>query len=186
MRAFLLAELPTWEIRSLADQGERGDPFPETGRTFLENARGKSLFYSKNREELTLGEDSGLEIDALDGAPGVFSARFAGPQATDDANIAKVLRLLRGVPRGKRSGRFVSSLVLSRKGRVIREFQASVEGVILEARRGSGGFGYDPVFFHPPSRSTFAELPPEEKNRISHRGQVLRLLRDFLRDGETG
>ena len=185
MRAALHSGLSSWEIVSLSDL-DHCDPYPETGRTFLENARGKSLFYSRGFEGLTLGEDSGLEIDALEGAPGVISARFAGPRATDESNIAKVLQLMRGVPKEQRSARFVSSLVLSRRGRVIREFQASVEGEILEACRGSGGFGYDPLFYYPPLDKTFAELPPEEKNRVSHRGRVLRKLRAFLMDGEPG
>lgn len=185
MRACLLAGLPSWEICSLDDL-DHYDPFPETGRTFLENARGKSLFYGRDWEGLTLGEDSGLEIDFLEGAPGVFSARFAGPQATDESNIAKVLSLMRGVPEEKRSARFVSNLVLSQHGRVVREFQANVEGILLESCRGSGGFGYDPLFYYPPLDKTFAELPPEEKNRISHRGQGLRQLQLFLRDSDPG
>jgi XTP/dITP diphosphohydrolase len=186
MRAYLLVELTSWEIVSLADLNEIREPYPETGSTFLDNARGKSLFYGRGFGGYTLGEDSGLEIDALEGAPGVYSARFAGPQATDETNIAKVLRLMQGIPREKRSARFVSSLVLSRGGRVIREFQDRVEGEILEACRGSGGFGYDPLFHHPPSGRTFAELAPEEKNRVSHRGRVLRRLRRFLKECETG
>jgi XTP/dITP diphosphohydrolase len=167
------------EISSLAALGPI-DPFPEHGLTFAENARGKSRFYSRNWEGLTLGEDSGLEIDHLGGAPGVLSARFSGPEATDESNIEKVLRLLEGVPPEKRTARFVSCMALSRHGRVITEIQRTAEGRVLDQRRGRSGFGYDPIFYYPPLRRTFAELKPEEKNRVSHRGRALSGLREYL------
>ena len=154
--------------------------YPETGRTFMENARGKGLFYSQHCEYLTLAEDSGLVIDHLDGAPGVFSSRFAGPKATDEENLQKALFLLEGLPWEKRSARFVSSMVLCEKGNIIKEIEEKVEGFITTKKRGSGGFGYDPIFFYPPLNKTFAELIPEEKNVVSHRGRALTRLSSFL------
>ncbi len=173
-----LKNLPV-ECYSLRDIREEAR-FPETGKTFLENARGKSLFYSRSWDGLTLAEDSGLEIDALGGAPGVRSARFAGPGATDEENLQKVLRLMEGVPPDKRTARFVSSMVLSRKGRVEEEIQKEVRGFITEETRGRGGFGYDPIFYYPPLGKTFAQLSSQEKNAVSHRGMALRLLRERL------
>jgi XTP/dITP diphosphohydrolase len=156
------------------------EPFPEHGRTFSDNAHGKSLFYGRLWDGLTLGEDSGLEIDHLDGAPGVYSARFSGPEASDRSNIRKVLDLLRDVPEAQRTARFVSCMVLSRQGRVLTEILARAEGRILRSPRGVRGFGYDPIFYYPPLEKTFAELEREEKNRVSHRGQALSRLREFL------
>lgn len=154
--------------------------FPEEGETFLDNARGKSLFYSQGGEYLTLAEDSGLEIDYLHGAPGVYSSRFSGPEATDEANLQKVLRLLNGVPPQKRKAHFVSCMVLSLKGHVVTEIQEYVHGSIALEKKGSGGFGYDPIFFYPPLRKTFAELSSVEKNAISHRGRAMDKLYRFL------
>jgi XTP/dITP diphosphohydrolase len=162
------------------------EPFPERGRTFSENARGKSLFYSRHWDGLTLGEDSGLEIDHLAGAPGVLSARFSGPDATDETNLRKVLRLLEGVPAEERTARFVSCMALSRGGRVIFEIQECAAGRVLDHKRGRSGFGYDPIFYYPPLRRTFAELEPAEKNRVSHRGQALCRLRDYLLSVNVG
>ncbi|MBN1271998.1 MAG: RdgB/HAM1 family non-canonical purine NTP pyrophosphatase [Candidatus Aminicenantes bacterium] len=154
--------------------------YTETGKTFQENARGKSLFYSRLWPGLTLAEDSGLEIDYLGGAPGVFSARFSEPRATDEKNIQKTLALMKNVPENKRSARFVSCLVLSKKGKIITEIQDCIEGVILREKRGKGGFGYDPIFFFPPLGKTFAEIDPKTKNRVSHRGRTLKKLGVFL------
>jgi XTP/dITP diphosphohydrolase len=160
---------------------DRFEPFPEKGETFLENARGKSIHYSRGWEGITLGEDSGLEIDFLGGAPGVLSARFAGPRATDAENIQKVLDLMQGVPWARRRARFVSTMVLSRKGQVLVEIEATAEGYLLDYPQGSYGFGYDPIFYFPPLKKTFAELVPQEKNRVSHRGQALNKFKRFLR-----
>ncbi|MFH2043072.1 MAG: RdgB/HAM1 family non-canonical purine NTP pyrophosphatase [Acidobacteriota bacterium] len=156
------------------------DVHRETGQTFAENARGKALYYDRGPDTLTLGEDSGLEIDALDNRPGLFSARFAGPDASDEDNIQKVLQLMKGVPNAGRSARFVSCLALAENGRIIKEFLGMVNGYILRSRRGESGFGYDPIFFYPPLNKTFAELEPEEKNAVSHRGQALRALLSYL------
>ena len=156
--------------------------FPEKGKTFLENARGKSLHYSQFGKDLTLAEDSGIEIDHLNGAPGVYSSRFAGPDATDEDNLQKVLRLLDGTPPEKRKARFVSCMVLSRRGQIITEIQEHADGLITSQKKGHGGFGYDPIFFYPPLGKTFAELSPEEKNTVSHRGRALDKLYAFLRE----
>jgi len=156
------------------------ETFPERGKTFAENARGKSLFYSKHWEGLTLAEDSGLEIEHLKGAPGVLSARFSGPQATDEKNNQKVLELMKGVRSEQRQARFVSCMILTQKGKIIKEIEETAEGLVASEKRGSCGFGYDPIFYYPPLGKTFAELSPEEKNRVSHRGQALKKLKEFL------
>jgi XTP/dITP diphosphohydrolase len=152
----------------------------ETGRTFAENARAKALFYSRQWPGWTLADDSGLEIDALDGAPGVRSARFSASRPSDAKNNRKVLRLLGAAPAPARGARFVCVMVLARAGRVVAEFRGEVRGRIAPAPRGSSGFGYDPLFYYPRLRRTFAELPPEIKNGISHRGRAVRKLRLFL------
>ncbi len=167
------------QICSLRDL-EISAVFPETGRDFIENSRGKGLFYSQYCEDLTLAEDSGLAIDYLNGAPGVFSSRFAGPEATDEENLQKALILLEGLPWEKRKARFVSCMVLCEKGNIIKEIEGSVEGFIAFEKKGTRGFGYDPIFFYPPLNKTFAELTPEGKNAVSHRGRALSQLSSFL------
>lgn len=167
------------EVAGLADVGPVRAP-AERGRTFEANARAKSLFYSRRFPGLVLAEDSGLEIDALDGAPGVRSARFSAPRPTDEKNNRKVLRLLDGVPAAARKARFVCVMVLSERGRIVAEFRGQVRGRIGSAPRGRDGFGYDPLFYYPPLRAAFAELAPEVKNRVSHRGRAVAKLRRFL------
>ncbi len=152
----------------------------ERGTSFLENATAKSLFYSRKWKGLTLAEDSGLEVDALGGAPGVRSARFSAPGPTDDKNNRKTIRLLGNVPSGERGARFVCAMVLAKDGGIMREIRGEVRGRIGLAPRGRSGFGYDPLFYYPPLRKTFAELLPAEKNAVSHRGRALRKLREFL------
>jgi len=154
--------------------------FVEEGQTFLENARGKSLFYNQQHRVLTLAEDSGLEIEHLKGAPGVFSSRFSGPLATDEENIKKVLELMEDVPFEERKAQFVSGMVIADKDRIIKEIREKVKGFLIFEKKGNYGFGYDPLFFYPPLEKTFAELLPEEKNRISHRGRALKKLKAFL------
>lgn len=170
VRIFSLADLKIFEF------------FLETGETFLDNARGKSLFYSQKWEGITLAEDSGLEIEYLNGAPGVLSARFSDPGATDEKNNDKVLTLLEQVPKNKRKARFVTFMVLSQKGIVITELEGWVEGIITRERRGENGFGYDPLFFYPPLYRTFGQLSDKEKNKVSHRGRALLKLKAFLKD----
>jgi XTP/dITP diphosphohydrolase len=152
----------------------------ERGRTFEENARAKGLFYSRRWPGPTLAEDSGLEIDALGGAPGVRSARFSAPRPSDEKNIRKALRLLDGTPARARKARFVCVMVLAEKGRIVAQFRGEVRGRIAPTPRGEAGFGYDPVFYYPPLRRTFAELAPGIKNKVSHRGRALAKLRRFL------
>lgn len=176
-------ELSEFPVRSLSLTDLKiFESFPETGETFLDNARGKSLFYSQKWEGITLAEDSGLEIEYLNGAPGVLSARFSDPGASDEKNNDKVLSLLEQVPDSKRKARFVSFMVLSQKGIVITELEGRVEGTITREKRGENGFGYDSLFFYPPLNRTFGQLSNQEKNKVSHRGQALLKLKSFLKD----
>jgi len=153
----------------------------ETGKTFLENARLKSLAWSLKTRHLVLAEDSGLEVEHLNGRPGIYSARFSAPRPTDEKNIRKVLRLMTGVPWSKRRARFVSCLVLAKEGKILKEAKGEVRGFIAEQKRGRRGFGYDPIFYYPPWKKNFGELEPEEKNRVSHRGRAIRKMKAFLR-----
>jgi XTP/dITP diphosphohydrolase len=166
-------------ILTLADLGIRTS-YSEKGTTFEHNARGKSLFYSKKSEFLTLAEDSGLAVEYLAGAPGIYSARFSGPRATDEKNIQKVLRSMKNVPKQERRAQFICCLVLSQHGRVIKIVTGRVRGTIALAKKGSRGFGYDPIFYYHPFRKTFGELTPGEKNRVSHRGRALVKMKRFL------
>lgn len=168
-------------VLSLAGAGIR-DACPEKGATFLENARGKSRFYSRRTGYLTLAEDSGLEIEALGGAPGAYSARFSGKHATDEKNIRKVLRLMTNVPAAGRRARFVCCMVLSMGGRIIKTMSGQVQGRIAFDKKGVGGFGYDPIFYYKPLGKTFAELAPEKKNAVSHRGRALKKMVAFLKN----
>jgi len=158
-----------------------GPPPAERGKTFSENARAKGLYYGRRWAGPVLADDSGLEVEALGGAPGVRSARFSAPRPTDAKNYLKVLRLLASVPPKFRTARFVCVMVLVRGGRVVGEFRGEVRGRIALEPRGLSGFGYDPIFYHPSLRKTFAELPEAIKNEVSHRGRALRKLRAFLR-----
>lgn len=173
-----LAGLPV-ELLSLEDIGASAD-VEENGRSFGENARLKSLAYSMESDGLTLAEDSGLEVEHLNGAPGIFSARFSAPYPTDEKNIRKVLMLMKNVPWDKRLARFICCLTLAKKGQVIEETQGRVQGRIALAPAGDRGFGYDPIFYYYPLRRTFGQLPPEMKNKVSHRGRALRKMRAFL------
>jgi len=167
------------KVITLDDLGVAAE-FPETGSTFAENARGKSQFYSLLTGLPTLADDSGLEIEALGGAPGVYSARFSDPGATDARNIRKVLRALIGIPASERGARFVCSMALSHEGRILKSTRGTVRGRIILAPRGTAGFGYDPIFFYRPFGRTFGELSDDEKQSISHRGRALRLMIAFI------
>lgn len=159
---------------------------PEEKPTILENAIFKALHYSRYSNALTLADDTGLEVDALGGAPGVHSARYAGDLASDAKNNQKLLSDLEGVPKEKRSARFVCVMAVAFRGRLIKSFHGHCDGRILAAPRGTGGFGYDPLFLCPTLNKTFAELTTDEKNKISHRGKALERVHDyFLYSTET-
>jgi len=159
----------------------------ETGRTFEENATLKAIAASKKLPSLVVADDSGLEVEALGGAPGIFSARYAGENAGDVPNVNKLLRELqkRNVATETRSARFRCVIVLAQNGKVLGRFEGVVEGKIVDSPRGSGGFGYDPIFEPKGFDQTFAEMTPESKNKISHRGQAIAALRKALRDIEN-
>jgi non-canonical purine NTP pyrophosphatase (RdgB/HAM1 family) len=156
----------------------------ETGDTFLANACLKAAGYARQFDTWALADDSGLEVDALDGAPGVSSARWAKRHEAgegDAANNALLLRQLDAVPDGRRTGRFVCVLALADpKGRIILTARDTVEGQILRSPRGSNGFGYDPLFYIDSLRKTTAELSPAEKHAVSHRGKALRRMRTLM------
>jgi XTP/dITP diphosphohydrolase len=156
--------------------------FEESAETFAENAAGKAEYYSRGISKCVLADDSGLVVPALGGEPGVRSSRYAGPECDARKNIAKLLAALAGKTGADREARFVCVLALARAGRVMAVFSGDVAGTILEAPRGSGGFGYDPVFYFQPAGKTFAELPPGEKNRLSHRGRAFEKLAAFLQE----
>lgn len=175
--AELLAGLEV-RVLTLADVDPNLD-IPETGETFMENARQKAVFAAQHTGMLTLADDSGLDVDALDGAPGVHSKRFAD---TDAARIAKLLQHLQGVPAEQRTARFHCAVVIAEpNGDVLEEIEDTVEGVIIDMPRGDQGFGYDPVFLPEGFDRTLAELGMEEKNAISHRGKAFRRAAVFLR-----
>lgn len=165
-------------------------PVVEDGMTFEENARKKAVAYSLSTPgRLVVADDSGLEIDALGGAPGVHSARYAADEphaaecnADDDANNARVLRELASVAPDKRTGRFVCVLAAARDGHALQTFRGTAEGIILNAPRGNGGFGYDPLFYFPQIDKTFAELSATEKARFSHRGAAFRAFLEWHRN----
>ncbi|MCC6264217.1 MAG: RdgB/HAM1 family non-canonical purine NTP pyrophosphatase [Bryobacterales bacterium] len=183
MREFALAaaDLPDCEIAPLP--GFRELPaVEESGTTFEENARIKAVHYSGFTGELVFAEDSGLVVDALDGAPGVYSARFAGGGASDAANNHLLLERLRGAE--DRTAHFECVIALARQGNVLATFEGSMEGSILHEPRGTSGFGYDPLFFHAPCGRTTAELTAAEKFPISHRGQAFRALLRWLNRGD--
>jgi XTP/dITP diphosphohydrolase len=154
-------------------------PAPEeTGSTFAENAALKASYYSGFTSEFVFADDSGLVVDALGGEPGIRSARFAGPAASDAENNNLLLERLKGVK--ERTASFVCAVTLARAGQLIETFLGSVHGELLEAPRGENGFGYDPLFFYSPFGKTFAEIRAEEKFRVSHRGIALRELFQYL------
>lgn len=155
-------------------------PCEETGVTFEENAVQKALYYSRFCDGYLFVDDSGLEVDALGGAPGVYSARFAGPDATDAENNRLLLEKTRGV--SDRTARFVCVVALAESGRLVRTFRGVVEGRLLEAPQGTNGFGYDPIFFYPPFGCSFGEAPLKRKMEVSHRAEALRKMRTYLED----
>lgn len=152
----------------------------EAGATLQENARFKALGLAAALNCWVLADDSGLEVDALGGAPGVLSARFAGRHGDDSANNLKLLDALVSVPEENRTARFRCAIALAEPGRILLAFEGACEGLITFAPRGGRGFGYDPLFYYPPAGQTFGELEDAIKNRVSHRAQALRKLRQGL------
>ena len=175
----ILAGLPV-DIVGLDHVPHVAEP-EEIGRTFEENARAKARYYAAATGEVAVAEDSGLEIDALDGAPGVYSARYGLPDAV---TYAQKFALLYGALAAKGTmaspARFVCALAMAAGDQVVFQTRGSVEGVIAVEPKGSGGFGYDPILYYPPLGRTLAELTPAEKAAIGHRGQAFRALRQFL------
>ena len=154
--------------------------FAESAPTFAENSAGKAIHYSQFTDELLIADDSGLVVPSLGGAPGVHSARYAGPNASDADRVRKLLEEMREKSGDERRARFVCVLTLAQQGRALAVFSDSVEGVIAAEPRGSGGFGYDPVFYFPKLGRTYAEITREEKNEYSHRGRAFRKLLQLL------
>ena len=167
------------ELMTLADFPGIDAP-EETGRTFAENARLKALYYARHTGELTVAEDSGLEIDALDGAPGIESARFGGVDSSYPEKFALIYDALKARKAVGSPARFVCVLALARDGGVAFETRGTVEGELATEPKGAGGFGYDPIFFYPPFGCTLAEADADRKAEVSHRGEAFRALRAYF------
>ena len=174
----ILSDTPV-EIVCLGDV-DAGGGVEETGATFAENADQKAVYYSELARLPTLADDSGLEVDALGGAPGVFSARYAGPGCSDDDNNGKLLGELADVNEEERTARFRCAVSFAVEGKVLARSEGTIEGRIGFENKGRNGFGYDPLFYVPEEGCTAAELLPERKNIISHRGQAFRAIKDIL------
>jgi len=172
---------PQFQVNDLAEHPEIPH-IAEIGRTFEDNAILKAVAVWKLVPGFVVADDSGLEVDALGGAPGIYSARYAGAAASDGEKIEKLLEELErvGAPKDARRARFRCVLALARKGEVLGVFEGVVEGQIADQPRGSGGFGYDPIFVANGFKRTFGELEPAEKNQLSHRARALEKLRVFL------
>ena len=168
---------PEFEVRDLSAYPEISETV-ESGKSFEENAKLKAIAVSKKLSGLIIGDDSGLEVAALDGAPGIYSARYAGAKATDKENIDRLLEEVTriGAKRDQRRARFRCVLALARNGQMLGTFQGIVEGSIVDQPRGLHGFGYDPIFVPNGFEQTFAELLAEVKNRISHRAKAIHAL----------
>ena len=155
-------------------------PFDESADTFAENSAGKALYYSRFTSEPVIADDSGLVVPALGGAPGVYSARYAGPDASDADRVTKLLAEMRCKTGSDRRARFVCVLTLAQAGRAIAVLSDTVEGALANESRGTGGFGYDPIFYLEKLGKTYAEISQQEKNEYSHRGRAFRKLLQFL------
>jgi XTP/dITP diphosphohydrolase len=180
----LVSGLPV-EVVSARDLGI-GDAPEETGLTFLANARDKARSYSVKSGLLAVADDSGLCVDALGGEPGILSARYGGPSASDLDRNSLIIGRLKGLPEAKRSACFTCALVLARGDEFLFETEERVHGLIALEPRGPNGFGYDPIFLFPPFGRTFGEVTAAQKDTVSHRGQAFRKLSGFLRGLATG
>lgn len=174
-----------WELELLPGYSKFPE-FEESAPTFAENAAGKALYYSRQCDGLVFADDSGLVVPALDGAPGVLSARYAGPGASNEQKITKLLFEMKGLEGADRNAYFVCVIAAVRSGRAVAVVSEKVDGEILDAPHGSGGFGYDPVFFFPLLGKTFAELQAQEKSLHSHRGKAFRRLLEVLEQQKDG
>jgi len=170
------------DLLSLADISPVAEP-EETGATFEENARLKAFYYARHSGLWTVAEDSGLVIDAMDGEPGVYSARFLRPDATYPERFDEIFRRLRSRPAAPRTARFVAALASVEEGRVVYETTGIVEGEIAHAPKGRGGFGYDPIFLYPPYGMTLAEVSEAQKIAVAHRGIAFRAFAGWIREG---
>ncbi|HXO89127.1 MAG TPA: RdgB/HAM1 family non-canonical purine NTP pyrophosphatase [Candidatus Acidoferrales bacterium] len=159
---------------------EKIPEFDESAPTFAENSAGKALHYSRYSDEIVLADDSGLVVPALDGAPGVRSARYAGPNASAADRVARLLREMSGKTGDERRARFVCVISIARQGRAVAIVSDKAEGLLATEPRGTNGFGYDPVFLVPDGGRTYAEVTSDEKNAASHRGKAFRRLLDVL------
>lgn len=180
-----LVEAAGFRVLALRDRGVV-EAFEETFGTYEENARGKALHYARITGLVTVADDSGIEVDALGGEPGPRSARYGGEGLDDAGRCRHLLRALEGVPDEARTARYVAVAAIARPSGpdAVRLFHGTVEGRIMTAMRGSGGFGYDPLFYYPPFEATFAEVSEERKNRVSHRGVAFARLAAFLKSPE--
>lgn len=176
----MLRDLPV-KIVTLLDYPEIG-PILEDGKTYHENASKKALTLARHTGVVTLADDSGLEVDALGGRPGIHSSRFAGDNATDEQNIDKLLILMAGIDREKRGARFVCVIALARPSGEVELMEGELRGEIGFHKMGDLGFGYDPVFIVPDLGKSLAQIGFEEKNRISHRGRAMAKVRELLVD----
>lgn len=179
LREFQAGLRNSFELETVPGLGSITVP-EETGATFEENAALKAVYYSLYCDGYLFADDSGLEADAIGGAPGVYSARFAGAHATDAANNELLIEKMRGI--ADRSARFVCVVALAEHGRLVHTFRGEVEGRLLESPRGSNGFGYDPLFFYPPFGCTLAEVALERKMQVSHRAKAIGALAGYLQE----
>ena len=173
-----------WEVRDLTSYPDAPE-IPETGATFEENAAQKALTASLQFDSVVLADDSGLEVDALSGAPGVHSARFAGLRATDEENRFLLTKRLKELRTETARARFRCVMVLASHGAVLRTFAGTVEGIVIPQERGQGGFGYDPMFIPDGYDQTFGLLPAAIKNSMSHRARALGKVVEFLQNPES-
>jgi len=172
-----------YAVVTLGDAGI-AQPYEETGSSYEENGAGKARHYAALSGRVTIADDSGLEVDALDGAPGVLSARYGGVGLDDAGRNRLLLAALESAPEERRGARYVAVAVIARPDGVAHAFRGECAGRIATAPRGDGGFGYDPVFFYPPFATTFAATPPERKHEVSHRGRAFRALAAWLASPE--